>query len=268
MPILTNKITNILSVEDHPVNQVIFSELLEGMNCYVDTESDGLAALERVKKTRYDLIFMDIQMPVMDGLEATRIIRQSPGYKSIPIIAVSASSFIAHGDKASYTEFGFNDWLLKPYNADRLKRIIKRWTHQADTLPESTPDQPKAIIRSLNPETIASLRKLYPSDNPVGFNQLISATIDTFDRLFEELQTAISGQDRPAITRLSHGVKSISGNLGASRLLTASGDLENRANLQEFSEFHRMTNRMTIEYSQVRQELTQLLTRTDDLSSP
>lgn len=263
---MTNKITNILSVEDHPVNSVIFSELLEGMNCYVDTESNGVAAVERIKQTRYDLIFMDIQMPVMDGLEATRIIRQSPGYETTPIIAVSASSFIAHSDQSSYTELGFNDWLLKPYNADRLNRIIKRWTHQPNRVPESTPVQPKPIIRALDPDIIASLRKLYPTDNPAGFNQLVSATIDTFDRLFEELQTAISGQDRPTITRLSHGMKSISGNLGASRLLTASGDLETRANLEDFSELHRMTQRMTIEYSQVRWELTQLLNHTDGLS--
>jgi two-component system, sensor histidine kinase and response regulator len=263
---LTNKITNILSVEDHPVNSVIFSELLEGMNCYVDTESNGVAAVERIKQTRYDLIFMDIQMPVMDGLEATRIIRQSPGYETTPIIAVSASSFIAHSDQSSYTELGFNDWLLKPYNADRLNRIIKRWTHQPNRVPESTPVQPKPIIRALDPDIIASLRKLYPTDNPAGFNQLVSATIDTFDRLFEELQTAISGQDRPTITRLSHGMKSISGNLGASRLLTASGDLETRANLEDFSELHRMTQRMIIEYSQVRRELTQLLNHTDGLS--
>lgn len=263
---MTNKITNILSVEDHPVNRAIFSELLEGMNCYVDSESDGVAAVERIKRSRYDLIFMDIQMPVMDGLEATRIIRQSPGYETTPIIAVSASSFVAQSGKSSYTELGFNDWLLKPYDAERLNRIIKRWTDQTDAMPGSNPVQSKTIIRALNPDTIAALRKLYPANDPAGFNQLISATIDTFDRLFDELQTAISGQDRPTITRLSHGMKSISGNLGASRLLTASGDLETRANLEDFSELHRMTKRMTIEYSQVRRELTQLLNPTDGLS--
>jgi CheY-like chemotaxis protein len=238
------------------------------MNCRVDTESDGVAAVARVKQTRYDLIFMDIQMPMMDGLEATRIIRQSPGYESIPIIAVSASHFIAHSDKSSYTELGFNDWLLKPYNADRLNRIIKRWTYQSDTIPGSPPVPVKPITHALDPDTITTLRKLYPPDNPLEFNQLISATIETFDDLFEKLKTAISSQDRPTIARLSHGLKSISGNLGAFRLLTASGDLETRANFEAFSELHRMTTHMATEYSQVRQELVQLLSRTDVLYSP
>ena len=117
----------ILLAEDNAINALLTRTLLEADGCDVDTVEDGAKAVEAVKAQHYDLIFMDMRMPNMDGLEATRKIRAlSNRSKSLPIIALTANAF--DDDRNACFDSGMNDFMTKPVSAEELSEMVRTWT--------------------------------------------------------------------------------------------------------------------------------------------
>ena len=117
---------DILLVEDNQVNQLVASSLLKKLGHRVGHAENGRRALEALRIQHYDLILMDCQMPVMDGYEATRAIRNHPEWQSLPIIAVTGN--VMEGDKQACLAAGMNDYVTKPYNREQLRAVIARQT--------------------------------------------------------------------------------------------------------------------------------------------
>lgn len=115
----------ILVVDDDLFNREIAKTILVGVKLNVDLAEDGLQALKQASKGMYDLILMDIQMPVMDGLEATQQIRKLQGYEKLPILGFSANAFSE--DKFKCLQAGMNDFITKPVNQNELYRILLKW---------------------------------------------------------------------------------------------------------------------------------------------
>ncbi len=122
----------VLLVEDNPVNQEVAAELLLSLGLQVDLADDGAQAVARFSAGRYDLILMDMQMPVMDGLLATAAIRRLPGGERVPIVALTASAF--HDDRAQCLAAGMDDFLGKPVEPGQLHRCLMTWLGPAGSL--------------------------------------------------------------------------------------------------------------------------------------
>ncbi|WP_410330015.1 ATP-binding protein [Marinobacter sp.] len=125
VPTAATRPLRILLVEDNQVNQLVASSLLKKLGHRVDHAENGKRALEALKNAAYDLVLMDCQMPVMDGYEATRQIRENPNWKSLPVIAVTAN--VMQGDREDCIAAGMNDYITKPYDRDELRSTISRW---------------------------------------------------------------------------------------------------------------------------------------------
>ncbi|MDQ8181203.1 response regulator [Pelagicoccus sp. SDUM812005] len=130
----TPKAYTVLLAEDHPVNQKLAMRLLNKIDCQVDIANNGIEAVEKASRHRYDAIFMDCQMPEMGGLEATRKIREiesqrrlddTEGRSRIPIIAITAGAM--EGDREICVQSGMDDYLTKPLKTSSLKAAVERW---------------------------------------------------------------------------------------------------------------------------------------------
>jgi two-component system, sensor histidine kinase len=128
----------VLLAEDNPVNQEVGRLILEGLDCLVEVVDDGRHAVEELFSEQYDLVFMDCQMPDMDGYEATKMIRKREAKiggetRRVPIIALTAHAM--EGDREHCIEAGMDDYITKPFNATQIGAIIQKWTQaqkQAD----------------------------------------------------------------------------------------------------------------------------------------
>ena len=115
----------VLVVEDEPVNREITAFILQGAGLVVETAEDGFVGLQRLAEVSFDLVLMDVQMPQLDGLEATRRLRQRPGMAELPVIAITANAFAE--DRAACLAAGMNDFISKPVNPEALLCTVLRW---------------------------------------------------------------------------------------------------------------------------------------------
>ena len=131
----------VLLVEDNELNQQVALELLGAAGVQVAIASNGEQGVRCVQETAYDLVLMDLQMPVMDGLEATRRIRALPGFATLPILAMTANAM--SGDRQRSLEAGMNDHITKPIDPDQLFDVLLRWLPEERsrfaTLPTAAP---------------------------------------------------------------------------------------------------------------------------------
>jgi two-component system sensor histidine kinase/response regulator len=115
----------VLAVEDNAINREVVVELLGAIGLAIDVAGDGLEALDKARAARYDLILMDLQMPRMDGIEATRAIRALPGYAATPIIALTANAYSE--DRRNAIAAGMNDFVAKPVSPEQLYAVLAKW---------------------------------------------------------------------------------------------------------------------------------------------
>ncbi len=221
----------ILLVEDNEINQQVASETLESAGFKVTVAENGREALRRVREQRFDLILMDIQMPEMDGFEATARLRAQPEFKSLPILAMTAHAMA--GDKQKSLDMGMNDHVTKPIEPKELFAALVRWIDPAlvepEPLEETARKQTRADETDL-PETlegidipgglarVAGNRKLYRS----LLVKLHESNHDALARLRDLLESGALHDARILV----HTVKGVAGNIGATRLHDAAAAVE------------------------------------------
>jgi CheY-like chemotaxis protein len=173
----------ILVVEDMPVNRIVARGMLTSLGHSVDLACDGLEALEKLETISYDLVFMDMQMPKMNGLEATRKIRSGSGPAArLPIIAMTANAF--QSDRQECLSAGMNDFVSKPVELNELNAAIRR------VMPSSQAIQEWAAPR----RTLCDTRKLTALTEYIGINglaEILEEFLIDSQQLFDEMEAAI-----------------------------------------------------------------------------
>lgn len=117
---------NVLVVEDNVVNQKVLTAMLKKLHCHIEVACNGMECLKAVEKNKPDIILMDCQMPIMDGIEATRILRERYSDDALPIVAVTANAL--SNDRERCYEAGMNDYLIKPVKLETIKDALEKWT--------------------------------------------------------------------------------------------------------------------------------------------
>ncbi|MBI5164422.1 MAG: response regulator [Magnetospirillum sp.] len=219
----------ILVAEDNAINQQVAVGLLSKLGHRADVANDGAEAIVLVEKGDYDLVLMDIQMPNVDGLTATRTIRALPGPRhAVPIIAMTANAMA--GDREECLAAGMDDYIAKPIDRHRLSTLLSRWlgrlaegrAHRAaapDPAPSPARDRPPLIARvaaddlkdALGDDAYAALMATFAAGLP--------------DRR-SDLDAALSGGNLPAAAKMAHALKGSALNLGLIRLGQAMSALE------------------------------------------
>lgn len=116
----------VLVVEDHFINMELMKEMLDRLNCTVDTAENGIDALGHISRQNYDIIFMDLQMPEMDGFQTTKEIRNmQKGKRETPIIAITANAM--QSDKQKCLDAGMDDYLAKPFEIQDIEKLLKKY---------------------------------------------------------------------------------------------------------------------------------------------
>jgi PAS domain S-box-containing protein len=214
----------LLLVEDNPINQEVARDLLKNVGFAIDTAADGVEALAMASRRKYDLILMDIQMPRMDGLEATRQIRRLPGYPSVPILAMTANAFSV--DRKNCIDAGMNDHVVKPVDPARLYEAIEHWLRRSG-VEQISPEPPQikpdpAVGVPVGSDSVIDwpgLEQRFPGRQDF-IGKLLRSTLDYYRDTPRELDRCIAVGDLDGIGRIAHGLKSTGGNLIARQLMS------------------------------------------------
>jgi PAS domain S-box-containing protein len=219
----------LLVADDNATNQAVALAMFELIGYRADAVANGLEAVRALKQIPYDLIFMDVQMPEMDGLEATRRIRDADtGVKNprIPIIALTAHAL--KGDRERCLAAGMDDYLSKPLQMAELWPILFRWLGRGVKPLIPINPNPAASLGELAFDRAATLSRL---GGDVGILQkLIVLFLEDGHRQLENLTAALTGSDLVLVGRLAHQLKGAAGGVGAIRLSKLASELELEAN--------------------------------------
>jgi CheY-like chemotaxis protein/HPt (histidine-containing phosphotransfer) domain-containing protein len=244
-----------LIAEDNPINQEVALAILGKSGIQAKAVDNGIEAIQAMESEAFDLILMDVQMPEMDGLQATKIIRRSKtSYLNhrVPIIALTANAI--QGDHEKYLSAGMDDYLSKPYGPTELLEKIRRWTmpsedrypaRRVETIP-SPPPGPKNGGGSPTQAVPTAPTHIQPA---IQFDVLCRRVLDDKDLALDlihkaaqhldhdlaEVELAIQKRDLAQVKKLAHKLKGAMGNLAAEPMHQASKALEACAEVEDWN---------------------------------
>ncbi|MEC5387777.1 response regulator [Uliginosibacterium sp. H3] len=217
----------VLLVEDNDMNQELVIDLLGKANVEVVVADNGQIALDILAQdTRFDGVLMDCQMPVMDGYEATRLLRRNPAFDQMPVIAMTAN--VMASDKQKVLDSGMQDHVAKPLNIGEMFATLARWIHPGgNTAPipgRTTSTAAETIPAIAGIDTQAGLATSMNSASL--YRRLLSKFHEGQHDFAQMFAAARQGQDASAPTRLAHTLKGTAGNIGARGIQNAAAELE------------------------------------------
>ena len=218
---------HLLLVEDNEFNRLVATELLQNEGATVDVAIGGQEGVDAVLSgvTEYDLVLMDVQMPSIDGLEATKRIRAKSGFAQLPIIAMTANVYLS--DQEACLQAGMNAHLGKPLDSEKIIECILHFTKPTSA---SVLQQPNVIATikddtGADHKTLESILKRF-GGNATFFKRLLTSFETNFEQQLLSLQDAVDKKDWDALLALLHTLKGTSGTAGLSSLYQMVCELE------------------------------------------
>jgi signal transduction histidine kinase/CheY-like chemotaxis protein len=239
----------ILIAEDVPINQQIIREILNNGGLHVHVVDNGQQALDILASETFDLVLMDLQMPVMGGVEATTQIRQQKNLAKLPVIAITAN--VMKGVIEDCKKVGFSDYLSKPLEVNKLWEVLGQWIVPADRTPFIAP---KHVITSQQDlirldEQVPGINLVFGlqcvADNRSLYSSLLNEFLDEYGNSSTNISTFYTDSDFAALEQLAHAIKGVAANLGISPLSRASYEIEKfakKAAAKTIADNHRGAN--------------------------
>jgi len=249
---------NVLVVEDNPVNQQVASGMLGKLGCHVEVARSGIEALERLRAHRYDVVFMDCEMPEMDGYAATAEIRRRQGTAPrLPIVAMTAHAM--DGDRERCLAAGMDDYVSKPLQASALEAAVRRWAPvggEAARAPAPRAEAEPPVSAAIDAGRLTELRGILAADgDPSTYIGVIEAFLaDTVARL-DTLEHATARGDAVAVFQVAHALTGSLLNLGISRMAAQARALEERASRGDVASAASLVRKLAEEFAGVRRAL-------------
>jgi CheY-like chemotaxis protein/HPt (histidine-containing phosphotransfer) domain-containing protein len=241
--------TRVLVAEDNIVNQKVATLMLQSLGCRVEVAANGREALRMLNSVPFTMIFMDCEMPEMDGYEATaEIRRRADGKHNLPIIAVTAKA--TQGDRDYCLQAGMDDYMSKPVNLLDFRAALERWgpggkeecqrseeatdapspSLEAETIAEcdalaATAPAPFKV-RALDSEVVQRLRDLSMATDASLLGQIFEAFLSDGEARLLVLRRAGEETDAPSLRKAAHALKGASANVGAHRMAEISQELQ------------------------------------------
>jgi signal transduction histidine kinase/CheY-like chemotaxis protein/HPt (histidine-containing phosphotransfer) domain-containing protein len=232
--------SRVLVVEDNALNQEVAVALLAEVGLVPEVVGDGRAALEALRAGRFHLVLMDVQMPVMDGLSATRAVRADPALRGLPVVAMTANAL--PGDREAYLAAGMDDVVTKPIEPVELWRALRAWLPERDeaegnaAVARATAAPTEAASAGADDDRLAALRDLDVLDVERGlrfvrgradlYRDLLARFLDDQRGTPEAIAAALAEDDATLAERAAHTLRGVASCLGAGPLADAAGALE------------------------------------------
>ena len=219
----------VLVVEDQPLNREVAHGMLTSLGLRVETANDGYEALARLERERFDLVLMDCEMPVMDGLSAASALREREGGgPRTPIVALTADA--TGTGRAACLAAGMDDYLTKPFSRDALHTTLAKWLVEgAVTAAAPSVAAPPAAELLLDRATLDALRALPRSGPKDMLSHIGEIYLSDSSRLVEAIEQALRAGEVTSLARAAHAWRSYNGNVGAHALAHLCRELENHA---------------------------------------
>ncbi len=217
---------HVLLVEDNFVNQKVAVRFLERLGCTVEVASNGAEGVAACQQGQFDIVLMDLQMPVMDGMTATRKIRESETSSHMPIIALTANAMT--GDRELCEGAGMDGYLTKPIDVERLRNILAKFgLEKADAaiaggVAADLPDRPQG---STAPVDLREFQSVTQGDQSFA-QELVAAFVASGERQLAEMAAAVAQNDRAALAKAAHQFKGACANIHAQALKSLAERME------------------------------------------
>jgi PAS domain S-box-containing protein len=251
----------VLVAEDNPTNQEVAVGILGMLGYEADVASDGLEALEALSRSSYAAVLMDVQMPEMDGYEATREIRhrEESEERHVPIIAMTANAL--RGDKEKALDAGMDDYVSKPVNSGELAEVLKRWMPQHEDLPEQDtrelgPDtgSTATVTRAGSPldeSVLADLKEVGPD----FLSRLARIFLRDAPSQLTALEESARGGDWSSVGRISHALKGNCSAVGAAGMAEMCAELQVATATRDIARAQELHGHLEEEFGRVRSAL-------------
>lgn len=216
----------ILMVDDNEMNRLVASTILRNYGVVIEEAQNGLEAIEKIQQYPFDIVLMDVQMPVMDGVEATRIIRRTIS-EELPVIALTA--FAIKGDSQKFIAAGMNDYLSKPFEENQLLTVVSRWLEKPPVAIQ-LPAIPSPPLFDL-----AKLRNIAGDDEPF-VEQMVVLFMEQGPNSVLEIKEAYASEDFDTMQKVAHRMKPSADYMGIDSVKDTLVDIEKNASIYRTSE--------------------------------